>query len=355
QSEGEKATAYTHGLTATDKQRAFELDNRTSYHSEYVYPHEENGEIYFAWVNMWNFKQEPIIQFFDARRGGPKKFEIAFENEGPKGVNDFSGLYIHNFDSIFVSGGKSYRILLFDKEGELKDVYPFYTVEDTSRAYMKALRKRLRTGPLPRASKNKTGMIKNDTLYFPVLDDPEPLASHNPGYLVNNKFISISLKDKGMQTHLNFEGDCAAYNDRAWGQYYVFPNHQKTLDGNALVFSYGMDEQVYVNDLEGNPSQSYYAGSQYFDKLTEGLPSEQEESTFYLENPAYRDIIPDKYREVYYRLAYQGLPSGTDENGKPLNFTYYYKKKPASVIILDKNFNKIGETKLPKEIYAHNY
>ncbi|MCC5946738.1 MAG: DUF4221 family protein [Bernardetiaceae bacterium] len=352
QSEGEKATAYTHGLTATDKQRAFELDNRTSYHSVYFYTHEEDGELYYIWGNMESIKSNPTIQFFDARRGGKQKFEIVLPLEGPKGINQFLGLYIHNLDSIFVSGGMSYRILLFDKAGKLKDIYPFYTVEDTSKAYMKALKKQLYNGPMPKAI-GEVALKKKDSLHFPIMDNQKPY-SDEAGYFSKNKFISINLKNKGMQMHLNLEGDCAAYDDRAWGQYYVKTKSTQTIDNNSIVFSYGMDEHIYVNDLEGNPSQSYYAGSQYFDNISEEWTPDRKD-IFYLENPAYRDIIPDKYREVYYRLAYQGLPSGTDENGNPLNFTYYYKKKPASVIILDKNFNKIGETKLPKEIYAHNY
>ena len=57
-------------------------------------------------------------------------------------------------------------------------------------------------------------------------------------------------------------------------------------------------------------------------------------------------IIYDKYRNVYYRVASIGLTDDEYRNDKRI------KIKQTSVIILDENFNKIGETLFPRFEYT---
>lgn len=66
------------------------------------------------------------------------------------------------------------------------------------------------------------------------------------------------------------------------------------------------------------------------------------------ENPKYGNLYYDNYRHVYYRLAYPGDELPFKENYKDL---YAYGRRKFSIIILDKDFNIIGETLFPEYIY----
>lgn len=68
-------------------------------------------------------------------------------------------------------------------------------------------------------------------------------------------------------------------------------------------------------------------------------------------NPNYGNLIYDKYRNVYYRIAYPKTEIEKGVRGLELRS---YGRKLFSIIILDKNFNIIGETLFPKYTYNSN-
>ena len=66
------------------------------------------------------------------------------------------------------------------------------------------------------------------------------------------------------------------------------------------------------------------------------------------ENPNYGNLLFDKYRNVYYRIAYPETEIEKGVNGLEL---LHYGRKRFSIIILDKDFNIIGETLFPDYTY----
>lgn len=66
------------------------------------------------------------------------------------------------------------------------------------------------------------------------------------------------------------------------------------------------------------------------------------------EIPNYGNILYDSYREIYYRIAYP--KTDIDASIRPLELMDYGRKN-FSIIILDKKFNKIGETLFPDYTY----
>jgi hypothetical protein len=66
------------------------------------------------------------------------------------------------------------------------------------------------------------------------------------------------------------------------------------------------------------------------------------------ENPNYGNLLFDKYRNVYYRIAYPETKIEKGVNGLEL---LQYGRKRFSIIILDKDFNIIGETLFPDYTY----
>jgi len=64
--------------------------------------------------------------------------------------------------------------------------------------------------------------------------------------------------------------------------------------------------------------------------------------------PKYHNIMYDKYRDVYYRIA--EFPYEFKANESPFDDP---KGREFSVIIFDKDFNIIGETKFPGNKYFY--
>jgi len=133
------------------------------------------------------------------------------------------------------------------------------------------------------------------------------------------------------------------YRQKTYGNSHsIFSNRSKGPD-DLFLFSWGADPKIQVTNFE-DVDTSYSAESDYFDEIHPVKPGEDEHINF-MENGIYDVIIWDKYREVYYRLAWQGIPN----IDAVTNLPDLGENKPCSVIILDKNFNKIGETMLSKK------
>ena len=64
----------------------------------------------------------------------------------------------------------------------------------------------------------------------------------------------------------------------------------------------------------------------------------------------YHYIYYDKYREVYYRLAYPESEVDPKENQQDI---WSFGRRTCSIVILDKNFRIIGETLLPDYRYQN--
>jgi hypothetical protein len=119
--------------------------------------------------------------------------------------------------------------------------------------------------------------------------------------------------------------------------------------GDSLIYSFSTDHSIYVYDINsGTKSKVNAVSSEHISKFSAvdktGVESYISTS---LRAPNYTALWYDAFREVYYRVAFVGVSdhNGTDP-GKEVAFS-----SNISIIILDKNLKKIGETKLPEETY----
>lgn len=111
-------------------------------------------------------------------------------------------------------------------------------------------------------------------------------------------------------------------------------------DRDLFVFSFPADNYIYTISDDMKQMQKYYAGSRHIDVMTyfernKIIPIDSETKVkHYAESHSYANIIFDKYRNVYYRIA----ELGTEYNGIP------GWQKEISIIIMDRQFQIIGET-----------
>ena len=123
------------------------------------------------------------------------------------------------------------------------------------------------------------------------------------------------------------------------------------FNGEELVLSFAFDETLYKMPLKGGTTTSHIASSSYLGKISlpEKVPSDLILAAKEMcELPIYGNIIYDKYRNVYYRVAYPQKDYDMDENFVEL---WQSGRGEFSIMILDEGLNVIGETLLPENKY----
>jgi hypothetical protein len=126
--------------------------------------------------------------------------------------------------------------------------------------------------------------------------------------------------------------------------------YSETFDGKRFIYSFSMDENLYVVSPDHQKIQKIKAKSSDIPELKfRKIPSDFSKTLkTTCEMATYGNIIYDKYRQVYYRFAYPESKLADNEDYlKILNSG----KKEFSIIILDKNFHILGETKFPPFTY----
>ena len=124
-------------------------------------------------------------------------------------------------------------------------------------------------------------------------------------------------------------------------------SYSRSFDGQRFVYSFIYDESVYVANIAHDSIRKVSVKSEYIDQVQ--LPDElTAQAIDFCQNAMYGDLIYDPYREVFYRIAY---PSTTIEKGVKAMELIEYGRKTFSIIILDKELNKLGETLFPNYTY----
>jgi hypothetical protein len=111
---------------------------------------------------------------------------------------------------------------------------------------------------------------------------------------------------------------------------------------DEMVLSYPADDHIAVYDIVSNTTRRYFAGYSKKDIIHQKKSNRIDELLQYLENTQYGNIHFDPYLNLYYRFVYH--PSfDYDINNRD---TYV---KNMSIVILDSEFNKVGEYDLKEK------
>ena len=144
------------------------------------------------------------------------------------------------------------------------------------------------------------------------------------------------------------------YHSRNWGGSFTYRFPYYTLSpNNELVISFAADHNIRVHHVDSLQYHEFYAGTKediVIEPVEKSLDFEhfspEADRDHYVHSLNYGCIHYDSYREVYYRLA--GHPDSSIDPKEGV------LRKPMSVTILDKNFQIVGETMLPQELYLLN-
>ena len=137
------------------------------------------------------------------------------------------------------------------------------------------------------------------------------------------------------------------YQGNSWGISHSIPCRIVTDDGQIL-YSFGITQDMFVHNIAS--SRFYQKESKlYTDYEINPMnivdPIGNQNLEYFIETDFFSEIFYDKYNDVYYRILKRGIPLENAQGELEM-----WENKPATIIVLDKNFNQIGEHNLEPPI-----
>jgi len=312
-------------LTSTGHVKSFELDSDVKYNAFYLYTFSENnGREYLSFLNY----QTNQILFYDLRTS-KFLFKIELASEGPHGVVRPSGFYVKDFDNIYISSYAYEGLIKIDTVGHIVQKIPY---GKTSEGYKVLPSYTPSSHPYiaPVFIDGKMFITQQGVERFHPVDDT-PLS-----------VVIDTVSDGIFGTPLTFDilnDDEQESRDLRFSRIY---------DGTQFVYSFYVDEDVVVTPVDHLGFKTIKAKSRYISVATEVQKSGEQGPRSNLEVARYGDIVYDPYREVYYRFAYHYTELDSKKNWRG---SAVFGRKKFSVIILNKDFEVVGETLFPEAVY----
>ena len=241
-----------------------------------------------------------------------------------------SGYYIKDFNHIYVSSFVYQGIIRVDTTGAIVQKIP-YGKTDTGYKVIPSYMISSHPYILPIFIGDKMYITQqNNERFCPAEKTPISVAIDT----VQKKYSSLPLTFSILTEKQKKSNDTGFSRD---------------YDGKNFIYSFYVDEDILVTSIDHAEVKRIRAKSRYIDSPDEEQPlNAQKGPQLNLELARYGDLMYDPYREVYYRFAYPKTELDDKINwmGKAV-----YGRKKFSVIILDKDFQIIGETLFPEAIY----
>lgn len=317
----------THQLVVSGEKRFF-LDAGTAPHPPYVQIVEDSlNRRVLTFLNPY----QNAIYFYNYEDTSFVK-KIAYEREGANAVLKISGYYIKGPDSIYLYNMPMTEVDLTNSAAEVQERVSLRGNSNNSnwpRYYPQYL-----------LSTVNSFILRDHTL---ILTGQSCFSIQNAN-IDKFKFSAyINTLNNLVEFHHTYPREIYG-NDVNWEgglPTLVFP--ALTAD-NELIFSFPASHHLYLTKEGSDTLKSIYGGSNVartIHSINYGEPVRTPEElimTNYLQEDMYGAILYDPYREVYYRFLLQGIPQATIRTSK--------EEKPVTIIIMDKEFNYIGETTL---------
>ena len=318
-------TKESYNLVASDKQLSFALDPNTKTFILALFPFtDETGKEYLTFQNQ----DQNEILFYDMN-SRKLEFKVKPAYEGPNGVGQVLGYYVHTIDSIFLTISGTNEIVLVNRNAEIKDKINYERAED---------------GTL------LTDFCSISSVYQPIImiDKEMYIMSGCNRWLEKDPVAAvINLEDKTIHALPYYYPSFPGADNKA-KRAGIEEHLSRCFDGKHFVYSFYFDETIYIASQDHDSIKEVKVKSKYIDKVRLLDDYGNLTITDACENPNYGNLLFDKYRNVYYRIAYPETEIEKEVKGMEL---LQYGRKNFSIIILDKNFNIIGETLFPDYTY----
>lgn len=309
----------------------YEIDTDTYYRFNCLFTHTDSeGNNYLVFLGS---RANKI--FFYQLESGKLQFVVNLEKEGQNEVGSVAGFHIQDFDNIFLTSNKM-GITKVDTAGHKKQFIEYGTTNKGTLVAENFHSSSVLYTPL---------VINGDDLYITQFAYRGVPPSQTP---VSIKIDTINDKFEELPFYLS-----EVIEDKLFLKYYFTDYFSRDFNGEQFVYAFPNDENIYVTSLDHKDVKSYPAKSQYFNKvkyISADIGDAKILQKQMLENPRYGNLVYDKYRNVYYRIAYPETDLSKYPNYDVKNFGDSGMIN-FSIIILDENFNVMGETLFPSGIY----
>ncbi|WP_439484231.1 DUF4221 family protein [Cyclobacterium plantarum] len=304
---------------------------RSNVYSKYIKKAVIDGLPYLGVVN----ENTNELEFYALSKRGDD-FKVQFDLDGPNAVGQLKAFEMISDSTLLVASTYRIRLYVTDLEGNLKNTIK---TDDTGRKGKPYVQMFYTNRPLLHQKEN------DDFYVFTGVDTDY----NGPGIWSGTMFMRISNDTNETIQHV-FELP-AYFNDFIHGAYFSDGSHI-LLEDRYLVLGIPFYNDMLIFDLEKNDLMSKPAGSKHFgDALPWENPNMDGHEEFYVTSNSYREVVYDEKNQLLYRLAYQGVdyigPDGQRRN---------WDNKPPSVIMINSDFEKVGEVDLPlNTIYTRMY
>lgn len=322
--QAEKSRSYQ--LVRSDQTLAFTLDDKTKNVTPFLsYYRYKKGKEYIV-LQSYSMQSRSNKFYFYDKDSQELAFKIEPEIEGSNGVGRVLGCYIQDWDSLYLTSLFEPEIIRINKDCQILEKINYEEANDGTRLYNSSF-----------LSFRTATLIGRDLYIY-----------SDPNRLIEKDYVSatINLDTKEIRAlpfvYPDYPGSSVKLK-----RYGLEGSYSRSFDGQRFVYSFIYDESVYVANIAHDSIRKVSVKSEYIDQVQ--LPDElTAQAIDFCQNAMYGDLIYDPYREVFYRIAY---PSTTIEKGVKAMELIEYGRKTFSIIILDKELNKLGETLFPNYTY----
>ena len=332
---GGKKESADAGLELTEDSVVYLLADNVTLEIRALFPFiDKDGHEYLTFQNQL----EPEICVYDLQSGEFVK-SVFFDREGANGVGMFGGYHIIGFDEIYLPSLQQSKVFVMEESGKKKreiitektddgiPLLPFGAITFVYRPIY------FNNGKMyiPQTINMRLGnKVMEKSPVYVVVDTVKNVLSPFP-----IKFPPIMSSDDVTKPSLGNElSYSCCLNDK-----------------DQFVFSFFFDEDIYVVSLQDGEMKKIKVKSRYIDKpaIKENPPQDFDGAMrASSEIPCYGNLIYYKYRKVYYRFVY--LKADLDGEKNYLNI-WQYGRKSFSIMILNEDFDVIGETRFPDFTY----
>ena len=315
-------------LRKSNKELSLLLDSNIKSNTKALFLYkDEEGKEYITFQNQYHNE----IYFYNFENN-QVEFKVTPELEGNNGVGMFFGYYIQNLDSIFLTNIEVEKIALIDSSSNLKEQLVYDKSSDET-----PLRRSFSTSDYFRPIR----IIGNKIYTISRCDrnkQPNPIS------------ITIDMKTKKVD-YLPFNYPQMQKTINKMKSFGLEDQFSRDFDGSHFIYSFYFDEDIFITSIDHKEIQRKKIKSKYIKEVH--LLDDFGNSTIQeaCENPNYGNMIYDPYRSVYYRIAYPKTEINRKLEMQEAITLIDYGRKNFSIIILDKNFNIIGETLFPDYTY----
>ena len=326
-----KSDTYT--LIPTENYYICNLDNDTRVPLNNLYLLEQDSLEYLTFSNPGTRS----ILIYNIPSGRLEK-KLTFPIEGANGIGgSLYGYLIRDFNHIYIPSINRSVIYETDTTGVIRDVYDFTKTSDgilTVPAYYTN-------------HDNKQLYFIGDTLYIPQMLNrsigEKSWIENSPTFIAMDTLNKEIVASGMLYPHEKINSD-------NYGLYIADLTYSSVCVDNNIVYSFALEDNLYKQNLHTGKVARYMAKSRVISEieLVKLSLNSEETAKKNCEMASYGNILYDKFRKVYYRFVFPKTSLGKEDNYIEI---LQSGRKEFSIMILDQDFNLLGEVLFPPFTY----